>query len=218
MTDFLGESGTLVVVGGHPGDAAAACGGTLLEANARGWRTVTLALNGGEAGIPGKMNAEAATVRKAEARAAAELLRCEAVFAGQIDGAAELSNARYAAFADVLRPLEPTLVLTHWPVDTHRDHRAAALLAYDLWQREGGFRLVYHEVAPGHQTQNFAPTAFVNITTHLARKRGACLAHASQDGPAIVREHEQISAFRGLQFGVAHAEAFAVQHRSASFL
>ena len=211
-----GEPGTLVVVGGHPGDAAAACGGTLLAARARGWRTVSLALNGGGAGVPGKNVAEAGEIRKAEARRAAELLRCDAVFADQTDGAAELTNARYESFAAVLRSLTPTLVLTHWPVDTHRDHRAAALLTYDFWQREGGFRLAYHEVSPGGQTQNFAPTAFVDVTDHIGRKRDACLAHASQDGPAIVAEHEQIAAFRGLQFGVPHAEAYVVQHGSSS--
>ena len=210
-----GEPGTLVVVGGHPGDAAAACGGTLLAAAARGWRTVSLALNGGEAGIEGATAAEAAAVRKTEARRAAELLGCEAVFAGQVDGVAELTNARYDAFAATLRALDPALVLTHWPVDAHRDHRAAALLAYDLWQREGGFRLAYHEVSPGGQTQNFAPTAFVDVTSYLDRKREACLAHASQDGPAIVAEHERITAFRGLQYGVPHAEAYAVQHGSS---
>lgn len=213
-----GDPGTLVVVGGHPGDAAAACGGTLLAAAARRWRTVSLALNGGEAGVAGTSAAEAASIRKREARRAAELLGCEAVFADQTDGAAELTNARYDAFAAVLRSLEPTLVLTHWPVDTHRDHRAAALLTYDIWQRDGGFRLAYHEVSPGGQTQNFAPAAFVDVTDHLARKNLACLAHASQDGPAIVAEHERITAFRGLQFAVPHAEAYIVQHGSSSLV
>ena len=216
MTALLdGPPGVLVAVGGHPGDAAAACGGTLLEARRRGWRTVSLALNGGEAGVEGATPAAARAVRTAEARAAAEILGCDAVFADQIDGAAVVSNKTYDAFADVLNGLSPTLVLTHWPVDTHRDHRAAAALAYDALARGRSFRLAYHEVAPGHQTQTFAPSAFVNVTPHLARKRAACLAHVSQDGPAIVREHEQISRFRGLQHGCDHAEAFVVQDGSA---
>ena len=216
--DLLANPGTLVAVGGHPGDAAAACGGTLLAAQARGWRTVALALNGGGAGIAGTSADDAAAVRKAEARRAAAVLGCEAVFADQTDGAAELTNARYDSFAELLRSLSPTLVLTHWPVDTHRDHRAAALLAYDLWQRGGGFRLAYHEVSPGGQTQGFAPTAFVDVTEYVDRKRLACLEHASQDGPAIVREHAQITAFRGLQYGCDHAEAYVVQHGSAALL
>ena len=216
--DLLATPGTLVVVGGHPGDAAAACGGTLLAAKARGWRTVSLALNGGGAGIEGESADDAAAVRKAEARRAAEILGCEAVFADQTDGAADLTNARYASFAELLRGLKPTLVLTHWPVDTHRDHRAAGLLAFDLWQREGGFRLAWHEVSPGGQTQGFAPTAFVDVTAHVDRKHLACLEHASQDGPAIVREHAQITAFRGLQHGCDHAEAYAVQHGSSALL
>ena len=58
---------TLVVVGGHPGDAAAAAGGTRPAARDRGWRTVSPALNGGEEGVPGTTPAEAAAVRRRSA-------------------------------------------------------------------------------------------------------------------------------------------------------
>jgi len=76
---------------------------------------------------------------------------------------------------------QPDLVLTHWPVDTHRDHRICSHLVYDAWLRMGrAFALYYFEVMSGVQTQNFAPTDFVDVGSLLARKHEACAVHASQ--------------------------------------
>ena len=209
------ERPVLVVVGGHPDDPETAAGGTLLVARARGWETVAVYLTAGEAGIDGRTHAEAAAIRRAEAEAACGVLGCRPVFAGQIDGAAEVTNARYAEFADVLLGLNPDLVLTHWPIDAHRDHRAASLLTYDCWQRNGGFDLAYHEVLTGEQTQSFAPTHFVNISEVEERKWDACRAHASQDPADMFARHGRMHAFRGLQFGCDAAEAFVLQHGAA---
>ena len=44
-----------------------------------------------------------------------------------------LEFERYKAFAAILMAEKPDLVFTQWPVDTHRDHRAASLLTYDAW-------------------------------------------------------------------------------------
>ena len=206
---------TLVVVGGHPDDPETCAGGTLLVAGANGWNTVALYLTTGEAGIPGKTNEQAAMIRRAEAVAACEVLGCRPVFAGQTDGAAEVTNARYDEFAELLTGLNPDLVLTHWPIDSHRDHRAASLLAYDCWQRRGGFDLAYHEALTGEQTQTFAPTHFVDISAVEKRKWDACRAHASQDPPDMLRRHGRMHAFRGLEYQCDAAEAFVLQHGSA---
>jgi LmbE family N-acetylglucosaminyl deacetylase len=69
-----------------------------------------------------------------------------------------------------------------WPIDSHRDHRAASLLAYDAWERGGRrFELYYSEVDLGGETKNFQPTHYVDITAVIERKRLACLAHDSQN-------------------------------------
>jgi len=41
-----------------------------------------------------------------------------AIFAGQIDGATEITPARYDDFRKILAEEKPDIVLTHWPVDT----------------------------------------------------------------------------------------------------
>ena len=77
----------------------------------------------------------AEAIRSAEIEKACAILKARAIFAGQIDGATEIDPARYDEFRKILSEENPDVVLTHWPVDTHRDHRTISLLVYDAWLR-----------------------------------------------------------------------------------
>lgn len=177
-----------------------------------GHEVVALFLTRGEAGIPGKSHAEAARIRTAEAEQACAILKARPLFAGQIDGATEVTNSRYQQFADLLAAEKPDIVFAPWPVDSHRDHRAASLLVYDAWLKmRKGFELYYTEVMSGIQSQTFSPTRLVDITATEARKRQACYAHASQDPKEFYGVHEMMNRFRGSELGVTYAEAF-VRH------
>lgn len=203
----------VVVVGGHPDDPESGCGGTIALYAEQGHNVVILYLTRGEAGIPGKSAQKAAAIRTAECERACAILSAKPVFAGQIDGDTELNPARYAEFRKILEGLNPDIVFTHWPLDTHRDHRAASLIAYDAWL-DGGrkFDLYYFEVDLGEQTQVFHPTDYVDIGAAAERKRAACFAHASQQ-PATTfwPLHEKMAQFRGMECGVGVAEGF-VRH------
>lgn len=203
----------IVVVGGHPDDPESGCGGTIALYAKQGHNVVILYLTRGEAGIPGKSAQEAAAIRTAECEKACAILNAKPVFAGQIDGDTELNPARYAEFRKFLAAQNPDIVFTHWPIDSHRDHRAASLLAYDAWL-EGGrkFDLYYLEVLQGEQTQVFHPTDYTDISQVNSIKKEACFAHTSQH-PAtdFWPQHETMARFRGIESGVAMAEAFA-QH------
>jgi LmbE family N-acetylglucosaminyl deacetylase len=100
-------------------------------------------------------------------------------------------------------------VLAHWPLDSHRDHRALALLVYDAWLRSGrAFALFYTEAETGIQTQHFTPTHYVDISSVEARKRAACEAHVSQNPAGFYGYHDNMQRFRGQESGCAKAEAF----------
>jgi len=199
----------VVVAGGHPDDPETGAGGTMARYAARGHNVISLYLTRGEAGIEGKSHDESARIRTAEAEEACRILHARPVFAGQIDGAAEVTNSRYNDFRKLLEGLQPDIVFTHFPVDTHRDHRAVSLLVYDSWMRsKRRFPLYYFEVMTGEQTQNFHPTDFVDITRTEPVKRKACFAHTSQQPGDFYTYHEKMSRFRGFECGVEHAEAF----------
>ena len=200
----------VLVTGGHPDDPETGCGGTLAALAEAGVETHVMYLTRGEAGIEGKPPAEAARIRTAEAEAACRILGAVPHFAGQTDGAAEVTPAAYDAVQAIVDAIRPDTVLTHWPIDTHRDHRICSLLTYDAWLRVvPEARLLYYEVMTGTQTQTFSPTLFLDITAAEPTKRRACEAHVSQNLAAEYDGTERtIAQFRGRQSGHELAEAF----------
>src|SRR5947209_6673293 len=89
----------VVVTGGHPGDPEYGCGGTIARYTEMGHEVVLLYLNNGEpAGTPPGSRG----IRVAEARAACDILKARPVFAGQVDGAAVVDPAHYAAFRKIV--------------------------------------------------------------------------------------------------------------------
>jgi LmbE family N-acetylglucosaminyl deacetylase len=202
----------IVVAGAHPDDPESSAGGTMARYAGLGHEVVALYLTRGEAGIRGKSHAEAARIRTAEAEKACSILKARAVFAGQIDGASEVTNQTYRQLGKILAAEKPDLVFAPWPIDSHRDHRATSLLVYDVWLRMNrGFELYYTEVMSGMQSQTFRPTRLVDISATEPRKREACYAHASQNPEEFYGVHELMNRFRGAELGVKYAEAF-VRH------
>jgi LmbE family N-acetylglucosaminyl deacetylase len=172
---------SVVCVGAHPDDPESGCGGTLALYTARGHRVTVIYLTRGEAGIRGKSHQQAAAIRTAEAEQACRILGARPVFAGQIDGATEVNRMRTEELAKLLSAEQPDVILTHWPIDTHPDHQAASLLTLraHLASPRGRSSLYSFEVDTGAQTMGFLPTAFVDITAVLEKKKAALFAHKS---------------------------------------
>lgn len=199
----------VMVAGGHPDDPESGCGGAIARYTDLGHEVVILYLTRGEAGIPGKSHDEAAAIRTTECERAGAILKARPMFAGQIDGSTEINRERYGQFRKLVEAERPDLVFTHWPIDTHPDHRAASLLVYDAWLRGGRrFALYYFEVEQGSQTQDFRPTHYIDITATESRKRAACFAHASQNPAEFYALHDMMNRFRGMESGAKYAEAF----------
>ena len=204
----------VLVAGAHPDDPESGCGGSIARYVNEGHAVGVIYLTRGEAGIPGKTHEDAARIRTAEAERACAILGATASFAGQIDGDSHVDNTAYSGMHELLVRERPDVVLTHWPIDTHRDHRAVSLLVYDAWLRTGRTAaLGYFEVLSGEQTQSFHPTDYVDISAVAARKRDACFAHASQLPAEWYAVHERMGRFRGMEHGCEVAEAFIRHER-----
>jgi LmbE family N-acetylglucosaminyl deacetylase len=206
----------IVVAGGHPDDPESGCGGTIARYTDLGHEVVLLYLTRGEVGIKGKSASEAAAIRTAECLKACEILKARPVFAGQIDGATELSGTRYERFHNILDAEKPSVLFAHWPIDSHRDHRAASLLVYDYWLKNAkSLDLFYFEVESGNQTQTYHPTHYVDITETENRKRQACFIHASQKPETTFYPiHDRMQQYRGMEYGCRLAEAFVRHNQS----
>ena len=193
----------VLVVGAHPGDPEYGCGGTIARYVERNDRVTILYLNRGEKGCAG-VSANAC-----------RMLGVTAKFAGQIDGESMVDPAAYDVFFALVQGEKPDVVFTHWPVDNHRDHRAASSLAYDAWLKaRRSFALYFYEVSDGEDTVLFTPTDYVDIGKTEAKKRSACFAHASQSPQRFYALQSEVMRFRGIESGYRQAEAF-VRHRDS---
>ena len=206
----------VVVVGAHPDDPETGCGGTMILLAEKGHKVVSAYFTRGEAGIQGKSHEEAAKIRTSEALKACEIMNVKAEFLSQIDGSCEITAARCNEMSDFLNAENPEIVFTHWPIDTHRDHRICSSLVYDAWLRsENRFSLYYFEVMSGEQSQNFYPTDYTDISSTVEDKHKVCFIHESQEIEKMYEaSHGRMEIFRGMEAGYKYAEAFIHQNQS----
>lgn len=203
----------VLVIGAHPDDPETMCGGTILKLREMGVDVVAVYLTSGEAGIKGKSHEESRTIRRTEAQNACAVLGARAIFLTQIDGNAEINKTRYAEMKALIEAEKPDMVITHWPIDSHRDHRVCAVLVYDAWrQTRYSFDLYYGEVMTGLQTQNFSPTLWVDITDTHDKKVEAYRQHLSQDIDAVQVYHDAMEILRGMECHAKYGEAFIKQN------
>jgi len=207
----------IIVAGAHPGDPECGCGGTMALFASEGHEVVSVYLTRGGAGIKGKTYEEAAQIRTNEALKSSKILNSRAVFLEQIDGSSEITQNRYEEMNDFIRRENPDIVFTHWPIDSHRDHRTCSNLVYDAWINLGKkFLLYFYEVTSGAETQNFSPGNYINISSVINQKSDSCMAHISQEPEGwYVNIQRTIEKFRGIEFNCEYAEAFVRHNQNA---
>lgn len=200
----------VVCLGAHPDDPESGCGGTLAVLRKVGHDVTIIYLTTGEAGIEGTSYDKAAAIRKEEAIQACKILDAKYLFAGQIDGDTIMNNDWLQKVKQIIADEKPDILFTHWPIDAHKDHQVASLLAIQSWVRLGKkFALYFFEVCTGMQSFIFHPTDYVDITETQEQKRKAVYCHISQDPPGIYQcGHAVLEDFRGREMGVTAAEAF----------
>jgi LmbE family N-acetylglucosaminyl deacetylase len=209
---------SVVCVGGHPDDPESGCGGTLARYAADRHRVTIIYLTRGERGISGRSLDDAARIRTGEAERACRILGAVPKFAGQVDGATEVTAAAIERLVSLVRAEAPDVVFTHWPIDSHPDHQAASVLTLRAWYAmKQAFPVYFFEVDAGVQTIGFRATTYVDITAVRDTKKRALFAHESQHGDVIYRDyHEPMESFRGREIGVAAAEAFIALDRNGN--
>ncbi|MFN8256241.1 MAG: PIG-L family deacetylase [Bacteroidales bacterium] len=200
----------ILVVGAHPDDPETMSGGAMALYSGMGHEVVAAYLTRGEAGIEGKSHEESARIRTEEAKKACEILKVRPEFLGQIDGSCEINKNAYAQVIGFLEKENPDIIFTHWPIDSHRDHRICSVLVYDAWLTLGRRAALYYgEVMTGIQSQNFTPTDYIDITKVADQKHQACFVHVSQKiQETYPDDHGKMEIFRGMESGCKFAEAY----------
>jgi LmbE family N-acetylglucosaminyl deacetylase len=185
----------IAVLAPHPDDESLGCGGLIAEACALGRPPLVVFLTDGSASHPNSAaypRDRLRRVREAEAIAATAILgvpESHVAFMRLADTAAPSSGPEMDAAAARLGALAQAwrceVMAVPWRHDPHCDHEAAAVIAAHACAR-AGIRLLSYPVwgltLPEDRLIDAAPISGfrLDIATHLARKRRAILAHASQ--------------------------------------
>lgn len=169
--------------GAHPDDAEIGCGGTMLEAVAKGKRVALVDLTRGEMGTRGTPE-----TRLRESLAAARLLG--ALFRLQLDlGDGILRNGRDEELevVSIIRKHRPAIVFAPFPDDRHPDHTRAGRLVTEASFYAGLAKIEAGQPAHRPQTvvyymQNYVqqPAFVVDITASHKRKMEALRCYKSQ--------------------------------------
>lgn len=175
----------VLAVMAHPDDAELLCGGSLAKSAAAGQRVGIVDLTAGEMGSQGTPQ-----LRAREAAAAAEILgvavrRC----AGLPDSRLDNDEPTRMALVALLRELRPRIVVTHWKVGRHRDHRVASELVRDacflsalrkLDAPGAPFRPLKLVYATAFREDADPPSFVVDVTAHMDAKLRSIASYASQ--------------------------------------
>ena len=148
-------------------------------------------------------------VRTGETLAACEILGVRGVVWDYPHEGIDVTTENIARVTAGLVEERPDILIAHWPVDTHPDHRCVASLALSAYLNpETDFAFYHFEVMAGRQSMHFHPTHYVDISEVAEYKPRSLLCHKSQDGESVWQAHELMHRIRGQECGVERAEAY----------
>ncbi len=201
-------------VGAHLDDIELAAGGTAARLSALGAAVSWLVLSDSAyESYDGTRSRERLTALSEGQAAAKELgvdnLRVHDFPAKDIDN----DSATVELIEQAIDELDPTMVFTHWPFDTHRSHANTALATIAAARRRNSI-LMYEPITPsGRSHIAFKPQAYIAIDETIDQKVAAVCCHESEHrkfGEGWIDGVLARARFRGMEMGRQYAEAFEI--------
>ena len=193
----------VLAIGAHPDDIELGCGGALLAHAGRGDPITLLVLTTGEGGPQdGRSRAQ-------EQQDAADLLSARLLWGGFADGDIPAGQRSVDVVQRAIREVQPDVLYTHAPQDTHQDHRNTSEATLGAARRS--CRILMYE---SPTTQGFSPSVFIDIAGLVEAKLDLVRAHMSQvlrNGLVDLEALEAMARARGFQARVKQAEAFSTE-------
>lgn len=216
----------LLAIAAHPDDVEQTCGGTLLGAEAKGYKTGVIDLTAGEMGTRGTPE-----LRMEEAEAAGRILRLVHRSNMRFPDTRLINSVEYREkLALEIRRLKPrTVILPYWEA-RHPDHFHAGSIGFDASFLAGlrkldpssephrPFKLIYASMYA-----NVTPSFVVDITAHFDARMASLFCYASQygaqqGGSSLFPNEDEIrdrlaaiARFYGNLIGVRYGEPFVVK-------
>jgi LmbE family N-acetylglucosaminyl deacetylase len=203
----------LLAIGAHLDDIEIGCGGTLAQAVRSGWETHMLVLSHSDySDLDGTVFRTDDQGMREGKEAARRLGGVELEVLGFPTKQIPYDFHVVEAIEVSLRRVKPDVILTHWPHDTHQDHRATSLASISA-ARYFNSILFYEPMTPsGRSYSPFRPQVYVAVPPDAVQaKRESLLAHESQYqkyGDIWLDAVIARGVHRGYEIGVGHAECY----------
>ena len=229
----------VLAIHAHPDDVEFQCAGTLELLRRAGCHITIATMTAGDCGSAELGPEEIAAVRRAEARASADLLGADYMCLEFPDVLIAINDDSRRRLSEAVRRARPDIVITAPPVDYMADHEMTSQLVRDAtfiapmrnfsthqWEPAGPTeRIAYlYYVDPIEGTDYFGqpitPEFYVDISEAIELKRRMLACHESQRS-WLLKQHgideylnkmEDWSRRRGGEVGLAYAEGFR-QHK-----
>ena len=189
---------SVLAIAAHPDDIEFVMAGTMLQLAAVGWKLHYFNIANGCCGSKNLDASTCASVRLKEAASAAQAMPAEFYPPICDDLQIFYDHATHAKVASVIRQVQPSIVLTHAPLDYMEDHQNTARLAvggafargmpnFDTVPAAAAYDAdiaVYHAQPHGNRDPLgtlVVPTYFVDVSDQMPKKRELLACHASQD-------------------------------------
>ncbi len=216
----------VLAFGCHPDDVEVNCAGTLAKCVKRGDKVTVCHVCNGNLGHEIIEPDELRAIRREEAKTAGKLAGIEVLTCDIDDVKVYSANKEHRdRVVDIIRKVNPDVIITHAPNDYMPDHVAVSQLVFDAsfaatvphyeTSEKGAAKMAaiyYMDNLAGVGT---LPTEYVDITDEIDLKLEMLESHVSQ--LKWMRDHDNIdfaefvktcARYRGLQCGVQYAEAF----------
>ncbi len=210
-------------------------GGTVAQLASLGHRVVIVTMTPGDCGTHEYPPDEIAAIRRAEAADSARLIGAEYRCAEFRDLAVFSDDPSRRRVTEILRQVQPDLVLAASPIDYMADHEAASELVLDACFGAPAPNYKTHAAEPAaalpaiphlyfmdpvggvdRENRPIVPDFYVDITPFFATKRAMLAAHKSQREWLLKHHHvddyllnmERWTRMHGERVGVEFAEGF----------
>lgn len=200
----------VLVIGSHPDDFEFGCGGTLIKLSKNSQIYLLIMTKGEVGGNP--------RVRQQEQLKVCRYLKAKIFWGGYKDTKIELNKLLIDKIEKVIKKVKPDLIFTHYPKDTHQDHRnvSEATITATRYIRN----VLFYETP---SSIDFLPTVFVDIGDVINEKLYILELHASQVNAtkvkslSITEAATATSIYRGYQNRTKYAEGFVPLRLSLDF-
>lgn len=206
----------ILAVGAHLDDIEISAGGLLADAVLSGHEVVMIAMSESEnTDIDGNM-VRSREVAIREGNEAATILGVERLEIFDFSNKdMPYDSSSVGAIERVLIDLQPDIIVSHWPHDTHQAHRATGLASISAARRKNRL-MMFEPMAPsGRSYEAFRPQMYHAVSEEgRRRKNDALRAHASEyerlGRDTWVGAVDARGVHRGFEIGTPYAEAFEV--------